>query len=121
MQRRPRQRDKQHLQFVASLPCVVCATNVGVQVHHIKMADGRIMKPQSSNIAMKSDDRYTLPLCLRHHEELHATGERKFWGLYKHDAPLLALFVYSSSVRGDHEEAERMIILASYSLRALRA
>ena len=121
MQRRPRQHDKQHLRFIASLPCVICTTNVDIDAHHIKMPDGRIMKPASSNLGMKADDRYTVPLCRKHHEELHAMGEKKFWGCFHYDATLFALFLYSTSIRDDHEEAERMIIMASYALRALRA
>ena len=121
MQRRPRQHDKKHLQFVTERPCVICATNIDVRPHHIKMPDGRILKPMSSNIGMKSDDRYTLPLCPRHHEELHATGEKKFWGCFHVDATLLALCLYSLSVRGDEQEADRLIVTASYALQALRA
>ena len=70
MQRRPRKSDKDHLAFVAARPCLICGTNF-VDAHHIKMADARICKPQSSNIGMKADDRYTLPLCRTHHEQLH--------------------------------------------------
>ena len=121
MQRRPRQHDRKHLQFVAERPCVICATNVDVDAHHIKMPDARICKPASSNIGMKADDRYTLPLCRRHHEELHAMGEKKFWGCFHVDATLLALLLYSLSDRGDAEEADRVIITASYALQALRA
>jgi hypothetical protein len=119
-QRRPRQHDKAHLAFVAERPCVICATNVGVDAHHIKMADARICKPQTSNIGMKSDDRYTLPLCREHHEQLHGMGERKFWGSFHVDACLLALCLYSCSVKGEAEEADRLITTASYALQALR-
>ena len=125
MQRRPRRRSQRHLRFVAARPCIICATNVDVHAHHIKMPDGRILKPMASNIGMKSDDRYTLPLCRRHHEELHATGEKKFWGCFHVDATLLALCLYSLSVQTDQEaaaeEADRLIITASYGLQALRA
>ena len=121
MQRRPRQHDKEHLRFVASRPCLICRTNQDIIAHHIKMANARICKPQSSNIGMKADDRYTLPLCWQHHEQLHAMGEKKFWGSYDVDAVcMLALCLYSHSVRGDEQEADRLIETASYCLRALR-
>jgi hypothetical protein len=121
MQRRPRQHDKKHLAFVADRPCVICrAVGNGIHAHHIKMADARVLKPQSSNIGMKADDRYTLPLCSYCHNELHAMGERKFWGTFHVDASLLALCLYSLSVRGDEQEADRLIETASYALQALR-
>ena len=119
MQRRPRQHSKKHLTFVAGRPCLICRTTHGVQAHHIKMADGRIGKPQSSGIGMKSDDRYTLPLCWQHHQQLHAVGERKFWGCFHVDACLLALCLFS--VTGDEQEGDRLIDTASYALQALRA
>ena len=119
MQRRPRKSDKAHLAFVAARPCLICGTNF-VDVHHIKMADARVCKPQSSNIGMKADDRYTLPLCRTHHEQLHRDGERKFWGGHHVNACLLALCLYSCSMCDDGEEADRLITTASYALQAMR-
>jgi hypothetical protein len=120
-QRRPRERDPRHLRFVAERPCVICRTNVGVCAHHIKMANPRICKPAASNIGMKADDCYTLPLCFTHHEQLHAKGEAKFWRPYgSDDVCLLALSLYQHSVKNDPEGADSLITIASYALQAMR-
>jgi len=109
MQRRPRRRNEKHLRFIAERPCLVCGSSP-CDAHHIKFADARVLKPQSSNIGMKADDRFTLPLCRRHHEEAHR-GERKFFDAYHTDAVLMALALHSIS--GDAEAADNLIMFAA--------
>ena len=115
MQRRPRQRNEKHLRFVRECPCIICGF-VPSDPAHIRMADARISKP-ITGIATKSDDRFTLSLCRRHHEEAHRMGERKFWEHYHIDAVLIALALFSIS--GDHEQAERLIINAMAARQAI--
>jgi len=110
-QRRPRRHNEKHLQFMRGRPCIICGGSP-CDAHHIKFADARVLKPQSSNIGMKADDRFTLPLCRRHHEECHR-GERKFFESYHTDAVLMALALHSIS--GDAEEADRLIMFAAAS------
>jgi hypothetical protein len=106
MQRRPRQRNDRHLRFVRERPCIICGF-MPCEAAHIKMADARVLKPQSSNIGMKADDRFTLPLCPRHHRESHAMPERAWWDSYHIDAVLLSLALFSLS--GDEQEGDRLI------------
>src|SRR5262245_26713031 len=106
MQRRPRRRNTKHLRFVADRCCIICGT-YPCDAAHIKMADARVLKPVSSNIGMKADDRFTLPLSRRHHEEQHSMPERAFYEKYNLDPILLSLALYSIS--GDAQEGDRLI------------
>jgi Rad52/22 family double-strand break repair protein/Protein of unknown function (DUF968) len=64
-------RDPSHLQFVASLPCLVCGRTPS-QAHHLKFAQLRAL-------ASKSSDEWTVPLCLLHHRALHDVGAEEAW------------------------------------------
>ncbi len=64
-------RDASHLQFVASLPCVVCG-RIPSQAHHLKFAQPRAL-------ASKPSDEWTVPLCLLHHRALHDVGSEETW------------------------------------------
>jgi len=113
MQRRPRRLNPRHCRWIAERHCLICG-QTDVQVAHIKFADGRILKPLSSNIGMKADDRFTLPLCIVHHAAQHAVGERKFWQSYHLDPVLIALHLYSIS--GDDEQADHFIRTCNVTL-----
>lgn len=64
-------RDKAHLTFVASQPCLVCG-RAPAQAHHLRFAQPRAM-------AMKVSDEFTVPLCNLHHDQLHRTGDERAW------------------------------------------
>lgn len=67
-----RLRDRQHLRFVASLPCLVCG-RAPCQAHHLRFAQPRAM-------GSKVSDEWTVPLCAVHHRALHDDGaEEKWW------------------------------------------
>ena len=66
-----RLRDKAHLKFVASQPCLVCGRQPS-DPHHLRFAQPRA-------IALKVSDEFTVPLCRGHHRELHQTGNEKAW------------------------------------------
>jgi DNA recombination protein Rad52 len=66
-------RDKTHLQFVASQPCLICGRHPS-HAHHLTFA-------QSRGLSMKVSDEYTVPLCAVHHDDLHRNGpEPAWWG-----------------------------------------
>jgi hypothetical protein len=68
-----RERDRNHLRFVASQPCVVCGRGPS-DAHHLKFAEQRAM-------GRKVGDKFTVPICRLHHRELHRRGdERAWWG-----------------------------------------
>jgi len=68
-----RERDRDHLRFVASQPCLVCGRGPS-DAHHIRFADQRAM-------GRKVSDKFAVPVCRLHHRELHRRGdERAWWG-----------------------------------------
>jgi hypothetical protein len=66
-----RERDREHLKFVASQPCLVCGRTPS-DAHHIKFAERRAM-------GRKVSDRFTVPVCRLHHRELHRQGNERAW------------------------------------------
>lgn len=66
-----RVRDKAHLAFVASQPCLVCGRRPA-QAHHIRFAQPRAL-------GLKVSDEFTVPLCNGHHDSLHQTGDERAW------------------------------------------
>jgi hypothetical protein len=66
-----RERDRDHLRFVASQPCLVCGRTPS-DAHHIKFAEQRAM-------GRKVSDRFTVPVCRLHHRELHRQGDERAW------------------------------------------
>ncbi|MFO1098530.1 MAG: ERF family protein [Xanthobacteraceae bacterium] len=79
-----RLRDKQHLKFVASHPCLVCG-RAPSDAHHLRFAQPRALGRRVS-------DQFTVPLCRTHHRELHRRGdEAAWWQAVKIDPIPLAL------------------------------
>ena len=66
-----RERDREHLRFVASQPCLVCGRTPS-DAHHIKFAEPRAM-------GRKVSDRFTVSVCRLHHCELHRRGNELAW------------------------------------------
>ena len=66
-----RERNRNHLRFVASQPCLVCGRTPS-DPHHLKFAEQRAM-------GRKVSDRFTVPICRLHHRELHKRGDERTW------------------------------------------
>jgi hypothetical protein len=66
-----RLRDKAHLKFVASQPCLVCGRQPS-DPHHLRFAQPRA-------IGLKVSDEFTVPLCRTHHRQLHQVGDERAW------------------------------------------
>jgi hypothetical protein len=66
-----RERDREHLKFVCSQPCLVCGRTPS-DSHHVKFAEQRAM-------GRKVSDRFTVPICRLHHRELHRHGNERVW------------------------------------------
>jgi len=80
-QRKPRERDREHLGFIAQLPCVICWRRP-VHVAHVRYADAE----SGACIVGKSEkpsDWRCVPLCPDHHTDgpdaQHKRGERIWW------------------------------------------
>jgi hypothetical protein len=66
-----RHRDKGHLKFVASQPCLVCGRSPA-DAHHLRFTQPRAM-------GRKASDEFTVPLCRTHHRENHRFGDEAAW------------------------------------------
>jgi hypothetical protein len=66
-----RLRDKLHLKFVASQPCLICGRQPS-DPHHLRFAQPR-------GIGLKVSDEFTVPLCRGHHRQLHQAGNELGW------------------------------------------
>ena len=66
-----RLRDKVHLKFIASQPCLVCGRQPA-DPHHLRFAQPRAL-------GLKVSDEFTVPLCRGHHRQLHQTGNEEAW------------------------------------------
>jgi hypothetical protein len=88
--RKPRQRDHDYLDYIRSMPCCICGDDVSVEAHHPRVGSINGDKQQDGT-AQRAADMWALPLCGRHHRELHATGERVFWASVGIDPIALAM------------------------------
>jgi hypothetical protein len=66
-----RHRDKAHLRFVASQPCLLCGRKPS-DPHHL-----RFVQPRA--LGLKVSDEFTVPLCRGHHRQLHQAGDEQAW------------------------------------------
>ncbi len=100
LQRRERVKDRDHLKFVASLPCVVCGRHGDTQAAHIRFGWARAGK-REVGLQEKPDDRWAVPLCTSCHIKQHDTNEKVYWSK-KHMSPIfIALALWG--VTGDEE------------------
>lgn len=67
-------RNKKHLKFVASLPCIVTMKAGESQAAHIRHG--------VCAMAMKPSDAYTVPLHYSEHSKQHAMPETEYWEQY---------------------------------------
>jgi hypothetical protein len=66
-----RLRNKAHLRFVASQPCLVCGRSPA-DAHHLRFTQPRAM-------GLKVSDEFTVPLCRVHHRDVHSHGDEIAW------------------------------------------
>ena len=67
-----RLRDKAHLKFVSTRPCLICERQPS-DPHHLRFAQPRA-------IGLKVSDEFTVPLCRGHHRQLHqSSNELRWW------------------------------------------
>src|SRR5262249_733335 len=66
-----RVRDKAHLKYVASRPCLICGRQPS-EPHHVRFA-------QKLAFGRKVSDEFTVPLCRLHHRELHRSRNEPLW------------------------------------------
>jgi hypothetical protein len=66
-----RYRDRAHLRFVSTQPCLICGRRPS-DAHHLRFAQPRALSRRVS-------DEYTVPLCRSHHRALHRCGDEAAW------------------------------------------
>ena len=94
-----RERDRNHLRFVISQPCLVCGRGPS-DAHHLKFAEQRTM-------GRKVSDKFTVPVCRLHHRELHRRGdERAWWGKQGIDPLPIAAALWERTHAVDSAAAE---------------
>jgi hypothetical protein len=64
-------RDRDHVKAVAKQPCLVCGRRPA-DAHHLRFA-------QAPALGRKVSDEFTVPLCRRHHREVHRSGNEAAW------------------------------------------
>jgi hypothetical protein len=94
-----RVRDKEHLRFVASQPCLLCSA-VPCDAHHLRFSQPRAL-------GRKVGDEFTVPLCRPHHRDLHHSGnEAAWWHDMGIDALEIAKDLWNESVTARLTSAE---------------
>jgi len=94
-----RERDHDHLKFVAALPCLVCGRTPS-DAHHIKFAEQRAM-------GRKVSDKFAVPICRLHHRELHRRGNERAWWQSQGIEPLtVAATLWAKTHAAPQAEAE---------------
>jgi hypothetical protein len=102
--RRPvRHRNKAHLAFVGSQPCLVCHRSP-CDAHHLKFAQPR-------SLGRKVSDEFTVPLCRDHHHELHRYGnETAWWANVQIDAIKAARELWTTTgLQTDHDHSTAVV------------
>ena len=93
-----RLRDKGHLRFVASQPCLICGRQPS-DPHHLRFAQPRAL-------GMKVSDEFTVPLCRDHHRQLHQAGNEIAWW---HDLDINALAIAKGLWEETHPKSALVI------------
>jgi hypothetical protein len=75
-----RRRNKEHLRFVRTQPCLICAKQPS-DPHHLAFAQPRAL-------GRKVSDEFTVPLCRAHHREAHRAGCELSWWQSRSVTPL---------------------------------
>jgi hypothetical protein len=87
-------RNKEHLRFVASQPCLICG-RAPSHAHHVRYA-------QPKGLSLKVSDEFTVPLCAIHHHSNHTTGNERGWWKEQNIDPLeVAATLWRQSRKSD--------------------
>jgi hypothetical protein len=86
-----RLRDKGHLKFVATQPCLICGRSPA-DAHHLRFTQPRAM-------GLKVSDEFTVPLCRVHHRDVHSHGDEVSWWERRAIDPLVTSRVLWVSTR----------------------
>jgi hypothetical protein len=85
-------RDKAHLRFVGSQPCLICG-RAPADAHHLRFAQPRGM-------GLKVSDEFTVPLCRSQHRDNHGSCDEAAWWERRAIDPLATARMLWASTRG---------------------
>jgi hypothetical protein len=105
-QRQPRVHDETHLDFIRSLPCVMCGDDTSTEAAHLRTGSLRYGK-KHTGMGEKPHDRWTLPLCGSCHRQQHQGNELEFWLNQGINPFVLAMSLHNAT--GDHEAAMEVL------------
>jgi hypothetical protein len=105
-QKQPRVKDRGHLAFLRSLPCLVTGRSDGIEAAHIRFADDTYAK-RGSGLQQKPHDCWAVPLSADEHRRQHSISERDYWIDTGIDPVLIAALLYCHS--GDDNAARQVI------------
>ena len=77
-----RVRDRDHVQYVAKQPCLICGRQP-CDAHHLRFSQNRAL-------GRKVSDEFTVPLCRGHHREVHGCGDEVAWWWKSRIDPIVA-------------------------------
>ena len=102
-------RDKAHLRFVASQPCLICGRQPS-DPHHLRFAQPRAL-------GLKVSDEFTVPLCRGHHRQLHqASNEVAWWGNSQINALEIANNLWEQThAKAEHVDQQAQLMIADAS------
>lgn len=94
----------QHLAHIRQLPCCVCGSPPRSDPHHLKSGTGE------RGMGQRSTDKWAVPLCRHHHDEVEAAGTRKevpWFSAFQVDPHNLAMSLWMA--RGDVERMRKIV------------
>ena len=68
-----------HLDLIRQLPCTLCERHGESDPHHLRFRAAA----KERGVGMKATDRWSVPVCRRCHDEIHALGSRREEGLFR--------------------------------------
>ena len=108
-QRRPREKKPGHLDFIRSLPCLICGQG-DVHAAHIRAGNLALGK-RPTGAGEKPSDGWAVPLCGDHHvwgpDAQHGRGEMAWWDEHRIDPFVTALALWMAT--GDYDTATTIV------------
>lgn len=105
-----RHHDRNHLDFIRGLSCVICGSHRAVEACHVRFSDASYAKG-NPGIGTKPSDAWTVPMCAEHHrlgtDAQHNSNEKAWWEHHRIDPLMVALKLHGIS--GDDEGGEQII------------
>jgi hypothetical protein len=96
---------RQHLQWIKTLPCLVCG-GPARDPHHLKRGVDHMPK----GMGRTHEDRWAVPVCRPHHDWLEAGNDEEKLASIRIDGRSVARQLWANS--GDTEAAERILFRA---------